>query len=135
VQIKIDKKTKWELVKFGLVGLINTGVTALAITMTTDLWSWPLFESNIAAYSLGLTVSFFLNKKFTFESKGKTFQRAMMFLGVFAVSYSLQFLFVLYIQRLIDSQTLSQLAGMLVYTPTSFVLNKVFTFNDRWYKN
>jgi putative flippase GtrA len=131
--IEINKKSFWELIKYGLVGLVNTGVTALVLFVTTDFLQWPLLMSNITGYIIGLTTSFFLNKSFTFQSQGDTLKKALMFLAVFVVCYLLQLWVVFLIRDSIQNDTLSQLVGMLVYTPTGFVLNKLFTFNDKWF--
>jgi putative flippase GtrA len=105
----------------------------LVLFVTTDFLQWPLLMSNITGYIIGLTTSFFLNKSFTFQSQGDTLKKALIVPGRLCGLLPTAVVGCFLIRDSIQNDTLSQLVGMLVYTPTGFVLNKLFTFNDKWF--
>ncbi len=58
--------------RFALVGAIGTVVDFALFYGLHMLLEWGLVVSNILSYSTGLTSSFFLNRRFTFQSTTKT---------------------------------------------------------------
>jgi len=58
-----------QAVRFGLVGLINTGVGLLAIYAVLYFGSTGPVIANAAGYAIGLAVSFVLNRLWTFEDR------------------------------------------------------------------
>jgi len=131
----VNTKTFFQLVKFGFVGVINTLVTLGIIFLTTELLGIQIYAGNFLGYACGVTVSFFLNKNLTFQSSGQSLKKAILFLMVFGFCYLIQ-VFVLTMAREHGfSKMVSQLLGMLVYTPLSFLLNKTITFRAQEVKN
>jgi len=66
----------WQLVRFGIVGGMNTALDLLILNGL--LWLWPtqdtlrLVAYNSIAYAFGAVNSFILNKYWTFRSKQRT---------------------------------------------------------------
>jgi putative flippase GtrA len=67
--------TIWQLVRFGLVGCLNTAIDLLVLNCL--LWFWPgqgairLLLFNTLAYACGALNSFFFNKYWTFRLTGR----------------------------------------------------------------
>jgi putative flippase GtrA len=59
---------KWlRMVRFGLVGVANTGVDVALFTLLTHGFHWLVPLANVVSYSAGIMNSFFLNKYWTFR--------------------------------------------------------------------
>lgn len=118
-----------EVFRFGLVGLLNTGVTLLVLFLFTRFTSWSYVVINIIGYGAGLTNSYIFNRLWTFKSRGNVLKEGTLFFLVFIASYTLQ-LTVLVILREITGVNpyLAQGLGMVVYTASNFLINKFITF-------
>ena len=68
-----------EKIRFGLVGVVNTGIDFIILFVLVAL-GLPTIASNFASTSVALVFSFFANKKFTFKHEGKnTNQQIILF--------------------------------------------------------
>jgi len=71
---KTRNTTKWQFVRFGLFGCVNTTIDLLVLNSL--LWLWPghgmprLLLANTIAYACGGLNSFFINRYWTFQRKG-----------------------------------------------------------------
>src|ERR1700733_12389687 len=83
------------IIRFIFVGVANTAVGLSVIWGTRNLIGASDVIANIAGYAVGITVSFMLNKRWTFAFKGSHGAALCRFLTVFAVSYSANLLLVL----------------------------------------
>ena len=136
-----------QAVKFGIVGVVNTLITLAIIWFMTKRMGCSETLSNFVGYFIGLINSFFLNRKWTFGSKGNMLSGAFRFFLVFAVCFLIQFGVLLYLNRTcpndpplysllepvmsvlkIDTLFYIQIFAMVVYTALNFLLNKYFTF-------
>ena len=136
-----------QAVKFGIVGVVNTIITLVIIWVMSKKMGCSEALSNFVGYFIGLLNSFFLNRKWTFDSKGNIFGGAIRFFLVFAVCYMLQLGILLYLNRScpddpplytflepilstikIDALFYIQIIAMVVYTVLNFLFNKYFTF-------
>ncbi|WP_315906738.1 GtrA family protein [Priestia koreensis] len=62
--------SRWySFLKFGLVGIVNTGIDFLLFTLLT-LGGFPYLLAQIISYSGGLANSYMLNRSWTFQQKG-----------------------------------------------------------------
>lgn len=121
-----------QMVKYGLVGVVNTLITAVIIFALMNGFGVSYKISNAIGYVAGFINSFILNKKWTFKGNTEsTLKQLIKFGAVFAVCYFLQLgLVVLMVEKLSISKNISQLAGMVFYTIIGFLLNKLFTFKN-----
>jgi putative flippase GtrA len=78
--------TLWQILRFSLVGIVNTGIDLLAFNLL--LWLVPtqststLLFYNSLAYALGAFNSFLWNKYWTFQNKERTTTRELLtFIG------------------------------------------------------
>lgn len=86
--MKKNKLLDASIPKFLLVGIGNTLVSAAIMFLLEGLGYWP---STAIAYIVGAVLSFFLNRKFTFNSKAKVGQSAVKFTVNIAVCYLLAY--------------------------------------------
>jgi putative flippase GtrA len=127
------KKTKpyIQFIKFGIVGVSNTLLTALTIWILMNVFHCSDYFSNITGYVVGLINSFIWNRRWTFESNTKVKDTIFKFIITFAISYALQLgnLYLLLQYSKIDPYV-CQLLSIGVYTCVNFVLNKFYTFKN-----
>lgn len=120
-----------QALKYGLVGVGNTLITAAVIWVMMKIFGTSDVVSNIIGYAVGLINSFVWNKKWTFNSSASWRSSALKFGVVFAVCYLLQLSFLLYLNATltIDSYY-NQLIAMVFYTIVNFIMNKFYTFKS-----
>jgi len=143
-----------QVVKYGLVGVLNTLLTAAVIWILLFILSdrskestsaFVMFIANFTGYLVGLINSFILNRNWTFKSKSSWKGSLLRFLVAFGICYCLQLGVVLWLNNIIESRewaigfgnytfTLTseyvcQLVGIVIYSVFNFLLNKYYTFN------
>ena len=131
--LKRIKLTKFnvQFPKFVFIGIINT-IIGLGIIYLLIYGGFNNYISNIIGYTVGLLISFILNKYYVFKSspgKHRVYNQFIKFIFIFFIAYATN-VFVLFISLDYMTSYLAQLIAMLVYTSISFVLNKAFTFKD-----
>lgn len=126
--MKINKSIL-QLIKFGIVGVSNTLLTAIVIWIMLKKLNTSDYLANITGYIVGLINSFIWNRKWTFQSKSNVSSTFVKFIVIFALSYLFQLgaLYLLLNFTTIDSY-ICQLMSMAAYTGSNFVLNKFYTF-------
>jgi len=122
-------KEFYTMLRYGAVGLVNTGITA-AVIFLLKLTGIHYALYTLAGYAVGITVSFFLNRRFTFRKHDKkATEQLVKFL---TVTISLLLLTQLLQYLLIDlasiNETIGVLLGMVFYTGTGYILNRIFVF-------
>jgi putative flippase GtrA len=107
------KKTIRKLLIFGLIGILNTGLHTIFLTVALFELHLNYGVGNVSAYLLTSVISFILNARFTFRVK-KTPERFARFqiiggatgaacyaLGLFAETYGLNYLVLVLLTALI----------------------------------
>lgn len=127
--MRIINKSFTQFIKFGIVGISNTLLTALTIWILMKVFHYSYYFSNIVGYIVGLINSFIWNRRWTFESNTKVKETIFKFIITFAISYAFQLgnLFLLLQYSKIDPYV-CQLLSIAIYTCINFVLNKFYTF-------
>ena len=121
-----------QFIRFLIVGVANTIVGLLTIYAAKWLFAFDDVVANIIGYGTGLTVSFLLNKAWTFRHKGEILKSALRFLASFAVAYPINLGAVLFlIQELGMNSYLAQALGVPPYTVAFFLLSRYFAFRER----
>jgi len=122
-------KNTTQFLKFSFVGVLNTLITLLTIWVCVNVFSTSHYIANIVGYVFGVINSFIVNKLWTFNHKSKTGITLAKFIGVFGVTYLIQFsvLSLLLNYSNIDDFA-CQIIAMIVYTILNFIINKKFTF-------
>lgn len=115
--------------RFGAVGVINTAIGVLAIFAVLYFFNAGPAIANGIGYAIGLSVSFVLNKKWTFEDQSSNRWALSRYLLVAATSYLCNLGIVLLGTRKFSADPyLIQLAGMATYTATMFLGCRYFAF-------
>lgn len=127
---KYDKNTLWQLIRFGIVGVINTLITLIVIYVLQELLHVKYTVANLVGYIAGVINSFFWSKLWVFKKLNSNFMReAVLFLVSFGICYGIQFVALLIlVETLHMADTWAQLVSMVVYTLCNFALNKCITF-------
>jgi len=126
-----NKKSIVQFIKFGIVGVVNTLLTALTIWILLKVFYCSDYVSNITGYIVGLVNSFIWNRKWTFASNTKVKDTVLKFIITFAISYCIQLgnLYILLNYSGIDPY-ICQILSIGVYTIANFTINKYYTFKN-----
>jgi putative flippase GtrA len=116
-------------IKFLLVGVANTAV-GLAV-----IWSAKLFfgaddvAANGAGYAIGLTMSFLLNKRWTFSFRGDGRAALLRFAVVFGVAYSANLCTVVVLIKLTGLDPFwCQALGIIPYSSLFYLGSRRYAF-------
>ncbi len=78
-----ERATRFEKVRFALVGVANTIVDFVVLISLVTLFHMPTFAANIVSTTVALVASFLLNKKAVFKGEeGKSVRQISLFLIV-----------------------------------------------------
>lgn len=135
-----DKLLNMTFVRFLIVGIFNTIVGLGLMLFLFNIIKMHYWYATFIANVCGATVSYFLNKKFTFRSKvdkSKSIPRfIIIILLCYTSSYFISNIIVTSIASLISYNFTSQflgnismLLGMCFYTVINYVGQKLFVFN------
>lgn len=118
-----------QVIKFGLVGVANTGFTFALIFLLEKVLGLNYLIVNPIAYLLPTISSFYLNKKWTFKSEGQVKKEGVLFFAVIGFAWLIQygFLYVL-VEKLAVDPIIGQVIGMVVFTGINFLGQKFVTF-------
>jgi putative flippase GtrA len=118
------------LMRFGLAGAVNTGV-GFAIIEALDIgFHVPSAIANACGYAIGFGIGFLLNRGFVFRSSGPGV--LPRYLVAVAAAFALNQAVLAGLRLAAGdaplARTLAQLAGMAVYTATTFVSCRYWVF-------
>ena len=122
------------LPKFLLVGVGNTLLSAVLMFALEGLGYWP---STAIAYVAGAVLSFFLNRRFTFQSRETLGRSAVKFAVNVAVCYVLAYTLAQPLAGWVLGRTgltpvwqerITKLAGMCLYTALNYLGQRFFAF-------
>ncbi|WP_315323201.1 GtrA family protein [Fusobacterium pseudoperiodonticum] len=127
-------KNNNELIKFLMVGVLNTIIGASIMFAAYNLMGLNYWISTSLNYIVAGTFSFFANKKFTFKSEGKTFQKIILFIITLVFCYFIAFylskkiMIFININNIKLKENVSMVLGMIIYTALNFILQKKVVF-------
>lgn len=117
----------FELVRYGLVGVVNT-IVGLGLTLLLTFVGVLPEAANFIGWCVGVAVSFLLNSRFTFKTQ-PTWQGYFRFLLSMSAAFFLNLVAFWLAFRLFGVDVyLSQLLAAVVYTLSGFLLSKFFAF-------
>lgn len=128
------KNNNNELIKFLIVGVLNTIIGASIMFGAYNLMGLNYWISTSLNYIIAGAFSFFVNKKFTFKSEGKTFQKIILFTITLIFCYFVAFylskkmLTFININNIKLKENISMVLGMVIYTILNFILQKKIVF-------
>ena len=133
---KLEKKFPelFKLVKFGIVGVINTLVDwiVFALLSLIPLMAQTYWLTKGISYTCGLFNSFFMNRRFTFNSNVKLISaRGLRFVLANLAVYGVSLGIIYFVSARFG---IEGVWGNVIATPVSvvlnFVLSRLFVFND-----
>lgn len=129
-----------KLLKFILVGVLNTLLSAALMFGLYHLLHFGYWGSSAVSYLLGSVLSFILNKTFTFGNRDSVLKTALRFAVNAAVCYVIAYgaakplvLWALS-ETALSEQLLEQiamLAGMCFFTALNYVGQRFFAFREK----
>ena len=84
-----------QLIRFLLVGVLNTGIGLSCIFTAMWLFELDYRLANIIGYFIGCSIGFGPNRLWTFRHQGSWWGSLIAWLAVVAASYSLNFLVII----------------------------------------
>jgi len=135
---KIRELIDIKLLKFIIVGVINTLVGSAIMFGLYNLAHCSYWFSSAANFTLTSILSFFLNKYFTFESKGWSWLQVLRFAINIAVCYFLAFgiakplTFAVLAGASEKLRTnIAMLVGMVLFTGFNYLGQRLFAFRRK----
>ena len=135
---KILSLVNQKLLRFIIVGCINTVVGTAIMFGLYNLASCSYWVSSAANYILTSILSFFLNKFFTFQNKEKSIGQVVRFAVNIAVCYLLAYgiakplcLYLLSGAAASVSDNISMLVGMCLFTAFNYCGQRFFAFKNK----
>ena len=127
-----------KLIKFLIVGVINTLVGAGIMFLLYNVAHCSYWVSSAANYIVGSILSFFLNKHFTFQNKDSLKSTVPRFILNVAVCYFIAYGVAKPLARYLMSgfsvsaqDNVAMLAGMVFYTGLNYFGQRFFAFKEK----
>lgn len=115
--------------RFAVVGLANTAIGLTVIFACKALLGLGDLEANLIGYSAALILGFALNKRWTFEHRGKTSEALGRYLLVLAAAYLSNLTLVLFaIEVMGVGSYWAQAFGVVPYAMTGYLGSRFFAF-------
>lgn len=125
------------VLKFLLVGVVNTLIGTGTMFLLYNLAHCSYWVSSAANYIVGGIVSFFLNKYFTFQNKTWEWSQVWKFAANVTVCYLLGYglakplvLHLLAGQAVNVQENVAMLVGMCLYTGLNYLGQRFFAFKN-----
>lgn len=110
-------------IKYALVGLANTAITAVIIFACMKI-GLSLYYSNALGYIVGIAFSFLVNSLFTFTTPLTKVKFVKFIICAFICYLANLIVIKVLIHIYPESVYLVQLSGMIIYTISGFIINK-----------
>lgn len=123
------------IIKFGIVGCINTGVDFITFTLLLSMFGIDKLACQVGGYSMGIINSFVLNKLWTFNDKKEKTNTAAQFVkfvvtNIISLVISLIGLNILS-NKLYINVYVSKVIVTLFLQVFNYVVYKVFIFKGK----
>lgn len=142
------RKTGIQLLKYGIIGVMNTVVTLVAFYLLNTLLEIPYGPSNVMAYVVGVVNSFLWNRNWVFKTKSSLRREALLFGCGFLLCWSLQGIVSLILLEGLGwkhlpedvipffpmqkaGQNIVMVVAMVSYTIANYLYNRFVTFRER----
>lgn len=126
------------VIKFLLVGVVNTLVGTAVMFLLYNLAGCPYWPSVCANYLCGGVVSYFLNKYFTFQNKERSWAQVGRFVVTVAVCMLIAYGLAKPAVRWALSgagekvqENVAMLVGMVLYTALNYFGQRFFAFKEQ----
>jgi putative flippase GtrA len=117
------------LILYGLIGCFTSGLDFLVFTLLVQCISLHYIIANCISVLVGISTSFYLNRKYNFKVTDKTIRRFLTFLAVGLCGLMLSNLILwVGITQLHYNEILTKLASIVLVVFFQFLFNKFITF-------
>lgn len=121
-----------QLVKYGLVGLLNVAIYWSFFEILTRVYHWHYFNANLAASLISFSNSLYFNRKWTFKSEGSWKKDFLYFAVIFLICTTIQSgVLVVLVEKYQQDPQLAKYAGIVAFAAFNFTLNKFVTFRNK----
>ena len=121
----------WEFVKYLLVGAVNTIAGFAVIVFCLEVLEFRPVPANAIGFAVGLTISFLLNRSFSFRSSVPIVPGLLAFAAVAALGYLLNLAALIAGHRFLHLGVYpSQVLGVATYVFVVFFASKKLVFRD-----
>ena len=117
-----------QFISFCLVGLVNTAVGLSVIFFLKGALGVSDVPANLVGYGVGISVSFLLNKRFTFGHEGVFVATALKFAAVTLIAYGANLATVLCSMEAGINSYIAQALGNVPYAAIGFIGSRYFVF-------
>lgn len=141
------KKTLIQLMKYGVIGVMNTLITAISFYLLNTWAGVPYGAANIIGYVLGVINSFIWNRQWVFKTGSNIKREALLFGCGFFICWILQGAVSLFLLEGLEWKNLSDdtipflpmknagqnivmVISMVVYTIANYIYNRTITFKE-----
>ena len=121
-------RTMLQVVRFGAVGLLNTGLGLAAIYGCMFFFGLGPELANVLGYGVGLVLGFWLNRRWTFASPRRIGDAAPRYGAVVAIAWLVNLAVVSVSAHSGINPYLAQLCGVAPYTVLCFLGCRFFVF-------
>ena len=148
--VKIEKeatrRTVVQLLKYGIIGVMNTLITLVAFYVLNTLIGVPYGLANIVGYVLGVVNSFIWNRNWVFKTGTNVGREALLFGCGFVLCWCLQGIvswvlleglhwkdmpMIPWLPMENTGQNIVMVISMVVYTIANYVYNRLVTFRQK----
>lgn len=118
-----------DLILYGVIGTLCAGLDFFIFSVLESSFGVFYIYANILSVGVGISTSFFLNRKYNFKVNDRVFNRFAFFLaiglsGLFISSWLLYF----FIDVITLDKIISKLLSIIFVVILQFLLNKFITF-------
>ena len=130
-EIKLKKEELIRIIKFGIVGCLNTGLNWCLFYLLNSIGVYYII-STIIAYSISVVHSYIWNSKWVFESKSKNKRKSSFKFIVLNLIGLLINSILMYVS--VDIFKFEKMRGLIITTIIvmiiNYVVNKLWTFAE-----
>lgn len=132
MEINNLKKEVTRLVKFNIVGVMNTSIDFIVFYILTTFVSFSVVPAQIIAYSMGVINSYFMNRYWTFNVKGgHNKKQFLLFILVNLVALSVSTILIYLLVKVIEQVMIAKIIVTLIVMIINYLGQKYMIFIDR----
>lgn len=119
------------LILYGIIGGFTAGIDFLIFYVLTTYGDVFYLVANIISVSVGISLSFILNKKYNFKVNNKVLKRFLIFISVGLSGMILSSVLLYFFIDIIDfEKIISKFLSIVFVVLTQFFVNKLITFKQ-----
>ncbi|EKD32415.1 MAG: hypothetical protein ACD_77C00103G0026 [uncultured bacterium] len=119
------------LILYGIIGGFTAGIDFLIFYVLTAYGDVFYLVANIISVSVGISLSFILNKKYNFKVNNKVLKRFLIFISVGLSGMILSSVLLYFFIDIIDfEKIISKFLSIVFVVLTQFFVNKLITFKQ-----